>query len=48
MGPLEVVEERPDEVPAHVDAVRDRGVNGGEMLAEVVDPERIGDAIAVE
>src|SRR4030095_15486563 len=42
VGRLEVVEQRPDEIPADVDPAVDRGVNGPDVGAQVVDPERIG------
>ena len=42
-APFEVVEQRPGEVAAEVDALRDRVVRGAEMLAVVPDAERIVD-----
>jgi hypothetical protein len=42
--PLEVVEQRPAEVAAQVDAVGDRALAGGEMLAQV--PVRCGSSTA--
>ena len=40
-GPLEVVQQRPDEVAADVDAGVDRLVHGGEVVAQVRDPVRV-------
>ena len=41
--PLEVVQQRPHEVAAQVDAVGDRAVRGAEVRVEVVDADRIVD-----
>src|SRR5262245_48056497 len=41
VGPLEVVEQRPDEVSAHVDALFDRGVDGLDVGTQIVDAQRI-------
>ena len=39
--PFEIVEQRPGEVAAHVGALADRVVHGAQMLAQVVDAQRI-------
>ncbi len=44
MRPLEVVEERPDEVAADVRPYLDRPVDGCHVAAQVVDPLRVVDA----
>ena len=41
-GPLEVVEQRPDEVAAQVDPVADGAVRGVQVGVEVADPLRVG------
>ncbi len=41
VGPFEVVEQRPGEVAADVGALPDRVVHGAQMLAQVVDTQRI-------
>ena len=47
--PLEVVEQRPDEVAAHVDPGGDRLLDGREVPLDVGDPERVLDHVgAVE
>src|SRR5439155_15042269 len=43
--PLEIVEQRPREVAAHVNARRTGGVNGRNVAAQMVDAQRIRDAI---
>ena len=49
VGPLEVVEQRPDEVAAHVDAGVDGVEHGAQMAAEVGDPLRVPDlAVGVD
>src|SRR6202035_28889 len=45
-APLQVVEERPGEVAADVDAQGDGPADGLDVLAEVVDAERIVDLAA--
>src|ERR1043165_1510584 len=46
VAPLEVLEQRPDEVAADVDARRHRARQRREVLAQVVDAERILDQVA--
>ena len=43
LGPLEVVEQRPREVAAHVGAVVDRAHQLPEVAVEIVDPVRVTD-----
>src|SRR5439155_21261229 len=45
MRPLEIVEQRPGEVPVQIDAGLTRRVNRCDVLTHVVDAQRIGDAI---
>src|SRR5262249_46278487 len=41
LGPLEVVEERPDEVPAKIDSVLERLVNGAHVLVEIRETQAV-------
>ena len=43
MRPLEVVQQRPHEVAAHVDAGGDRAAYGGDVAVEVGDPVGVAD-----
>src|SRR5439155_390475 len=43
LTPLEIVEQRPGEVPAEVDALFQGGVRGAQVIPVVLDPQRIGD-----
>src|SRR5438093_7050305 len=40
-GPLEIVEKRPDAIPSQIDAAAHRLARRAEMLAQIVDAQRI-------